>query len=194
MKALNANELLTGDSFAHDLKNLGVQAVGCYLRGDRITKDIVDRLHSVGIKMFSVFERGYPDHVGYFSQQQATIDAGRALAIAEAIGQPEGSSIAAAYDYDATATDISGPLYAYQVKFRQIVKDHGYLAACYGSGLLCRRFVEGGIAHWEWLSGSHGWAGYDDYKDHAAVLQGANATVLGCDVDWDEVRDPAILW
>lgn len=199
MKALNLNENRVMISHAHDLANLGVGAVLVYLRTDRTSKAQIDGFKAVEppkgpLKVGMVYEMGWPTTASYFTIPQAEHDAAHAVAVANLIGAPHGAQIFTAVDFDATESETRGPIAGYQTKFRSVVRDAGYLASVYGSGMVCRILTQIGIAHAGWLSGSTGWAEYEEYKPKAAIIQGKSASVFGFDVDWDEVVDPEVVW
>lgn len=192
MKMIDTPEKTTGK--AHDLKAHGVEAVGVYLRKDRCDKNMIDGLRSVGIKIVSVYEKGFPTKVTYFTASQGKIDGQKAVAFAQSIAQPLGSEIFSAVDYDASPKHM-GQVRAYQEAFQKEVKKAGYLASVYGSGLVCKTLVKLGYAHSGWLSGSKGWAGYKDYEPVAAISQTVlDTTLLGMDVDYNVLRDPSVCW
>lgn len=189
MKAIDVATDTAGH--AHALLDAGIEAVGLYLRQDRCSKAMVDGLALVGIKRFSAFERGFPTSTGYFTLAQAADDAQAAVKFAQQIGQPEGTVIFFAVDFDA---DQLSPILRYFLQVQQIVKRAGYLVGVYGSGRVCDYLVGQGVAHAGWLAQSKGWAGFEAYKTRAAIVQGGEDTLLGFDVDWDEVRDESVCW
>jgi hypothetical protein len=192
MKALDTASPTNGH--AHDLLHLGYQAVGIYLRPDRAPKLMIEGLDSVGVKMFSVWERGEPTSAEYFNAAKGTIDAREAIAYAKLIGMPAGSVIFFAIDYDASDEDLRGPLLDYMQNVHRLARDAGYLVGVYGSGQACEHFIHLGFAHYGWLAGATRWKGYLTYKPKAAIVQGGTRTVLGLDVDLDTIQDPAVLW
>lgn len=175
---------------AHDIQAAGYGAVGLYLRSDRASKAMVDGLHSVGVKCFSVYEKGNPTTPAYFTAYQGIRDASAAIVSAQKIGQPKGSIIFAAIDYDSHPSDVHG----YVVAFHDALKAHGYLTGIYGNGVTIAHFIDLGYCNKGWLSQSKGFAGYAAYKPHAAIIQGPQTTVLGWDVDLDTVVDESVLW
>jgi len=195
MKALNVNSgIMVGH--AHELQSLGFGAVLIYLRSDRVSREMVDGLHSVGIKVGAVYESGLPVSASYFSAAHGQHDANQALIMAKMLGMPNHSQIFTAVDYDASIDDINGPISAYQSAFRMTVggTQGPYLTSVYGSGLVCETLIAKGIAHTGWLSGSTGWAGYASFRPKAAIIQGKSAKVFGFDVDYDTVVDSSVLW
>ena len=179
---------------AHDLAAKGYGAAGLYLSPTRTTKEQVDGLHSVDIKVFSIWEKGNPTSDGYFSAEKGKQDGEAAAAYAKVLGMPSGKPIFACFDYDTSSSAINGVCRDYQEAFRTAVMAEGYLAACYGSGLLCSTYVSAGISHYGFLAQSRGFAGFNDYKSSAAIVQGPSQTILGLDCDLDFIQDESVLW
>ena len=188
LTAFDAAQDTTGH--AHDILNAGYKAVGLYLRADRASAEMVEGLHSVGIRCFSVWERGEPTSAEYFTADQGREDAAGAAAFAASIGQPQGSVIFMAIDYDSQPGDVAD----YVREAHDHLKALGWLMGLYGNGLTLSAFIADGYCHCGWLSQSHGFAGYDDFASVAAIVQGPETTVLGMDVDLDEVYDQGALW
>lgn len=192
MKAIDVATDTTGH--AHALVDAGIEAVGLYLRRDRCSKPMVDGLALAGIKRFSVYEKGFPTTPGYFTVAQGRVDALNALEVAEQIGQPAGSQIFMAVDFDASLNQIGGPIEDYFAVAQKEIKAAGYLCSVYGSGMVCARLVKEGLAHSGWLAQSKGWAGYSGFLAKAAIVQGPETTLLGMDVDTDQVMDASVTW
>jgi hypothetical protein len=192
MKAIDVASDTAG--IAHKLADLGIQAVAFYLRADRASLDMVRGLATVGIKRISIWERGYPTCSAYFTLDQAEKDASAAIAFAAAVGQPKGTEIFFAVDYDASAFDVERTISPYFQRVQAIVKGAGYLSSSYASGLVCRTLLARGFAHSAWLAQSPGWQGYASLWHDASILQGPETTILGFDVDLDDVRNPLVAW
>src|SRR5947199_7182887 len=98
MKAIDSSAKTTGQ--ADNLAVAGYGAVGVYLRSDRCTSAMIAELHNAGLKVWSVYEKGYPTSDGYFSASKGTSDGNAAATFAESMGQPKETQIYAAVDYD----------------------------------------------------------------------------------------------
>ena len=170
---------------------------------------MVEGLHSVGVHLFSIWERGTPTRPEYFTEGQALADARSAVEFAGILGQPKAgpdqieandfpanSQIYFCVDYDASAGDVTGPIENYFKILRQICKSEGYLPSVYGSGLTCSILTNAGLAHSGFLAQSDGWRNYDLFRQshYCAIVQGPQIQVCGFGVDSDEVLDPLILW
>lgn len=140
-----------------------------------------------------VWESGYPTNADYFNKDQGASDGRVAYAYArDTIGQPAGSAIYFAVDYDASKDDIAGPITDY---FDGIVESFraeglgnpGYKVGVYGSGATCRAMIAAGVVDFTWLAQSTGWAGHESFVDWN-LKQGAGTNLCGIDVDTDEAR------
>ncbi len=110
-KAIDCYSPLTPEQ-AKSIKTAGYSVVGRYLgyktRGwDKgMTPQEVKGILAAGLKIFSIWE-GQSTHVGYFTYSQGILDGAHALTEALWIGQPTGTAIYFAVDYDAQPTDMS---------------------------------------------------------------------------------------
>ena len=191
MKALDSSAKTTGK--AKQIKEKGYEAVGVYLRTDRCSQPMIKDLHDNGLKVWSMYEKGFPDHDGYFTAEQGTTDGTRAADFAQLMGQPAGTQIYATVDYnpdskDATGPTINGPISAYMKTFQKAVKAKGYLASVYGSGRTCRILIAKGLAKTGWLCVSGSFAERAAFKPNASIVQ---TSVLSEDWDADTIADPA---
>jgi len=149
-------------------------------------------LSAAGITIVVVWENGFPTTAGYFSQAKGVADATAALALATAIGQPAGSAIYFAVDYDATAADVSGPVTDY---FQGVASVLGaaatqYAAGVYGSGATCQSLLDAGLVTFSWLSQSTGFRGSKTFTAFN-IKQGPEATICTMDADSDTAPDVA---
>ncbi len=172
MKAIDSSAKTTGQ--ANNLAAAGYGAVGVYLRSDRCTAAMIAELHTAGLQVWSIYEKGYPTSDVYFSAAKGTSDGTAAATFAKSIGQPKGTQIYATVDYDPDDSDpnaptISGPISAYMKAFQSAVKPAGYLASVYGSGRTCRILIANGLAKTGWLAQSTGFAEYNVFKPKAGI-------------------------
>lgn len=125
-------------------------------------------LSAAGMRIGVVWET-YGTHPAYFTRAQGLADAAAAYRYArEVIGQPFGSAIYFAVDYDATQADLDGPVSNYFTGVRAglYVAGEGqmqYEVGVYGSGLCCATLIEREQAALSWLSQSTGFAGSKAY-------------------------------
>lgn len=150
------------------------------------------QLLSAGLKIVAVWESA-STHASYFSRLSGVNDSTSAYHQAQTIGQPAGSAIYFAVDYDASGTDIVGPINEY---FRGIAA--GFAAArgdgpgckvgVYGSGAVCQALTRAGLADYTWLAVSSGWA---ESRTFTAwnIKQGEALRSLSFDHDSNEATD-----
>jgi hypothetical protein len=196
MKAIDSSAKTTGQ--ANNLAAAGYGAVGVYLRSDRCTAAMIAELHTAGLQVWSIYEKGYPTSDVYFSTAKGTSDGTAAATFAKSIGQPKGTQIYATVDYDPDDSDpnaptISGPISAYMKAFRSAIKPAGYLASVYGSGRTCRILIANGLAKTGWLAQSTGFAEYNVFKPKAGIVQ---LPRINNSWDGDDIPDPTLvgLW
>lgn len=159
-------------------------------------------LCGAGMRIGAVWESA-GTHAGYFSRQQGLLDAAAALEQARAVGQPAGSAIYFAVDYDATRTDIDGPISAYFGGARLVLSGTAdYRIGVYGSGLCCGAMTDRALASLSWLSQSRGFCGTQAYAQAMRydLIQesGARINIDGAALDIDPdasnpQRDPGLF-
>jgi hypothetical protein len=196
MKAIDSSSKTTGQ--ANKLAADGVGAVGVYLRADRCSVAMLAELHGVGIKVWSVYEKGYPTSDRYFSAEKGNTDGTAAAKFATSIAQPKGSQIYAAVDYDPDDSDPTGPtingrISDYMSAFKAAIAPAGYVASVYGSGRTCRILISKGLAKTGWLTQSTGFAEYKKYKPLAGIVQ---LPRINNSWDGDDIPNPSVvgLW
>jgi len=137
-----------------------------------------DSIVNAGLTIAIVFEdyggahrKGEPEtksHIEDFDPAVATSNAATALARAAQIGQPAGSAIYFAVDFDFQAQSDLNHIVGY---FRVIAdafskQTISYRLGVYGSGLVCKTVSASVPAvEFRWLTYSTGWADTSDYND-----------------------------
>jgi hypothetical protein len=152
----------------------------------------VQRLSSLGLKIVAVWESHSHDPA-YFSYAVGYDDAATAYRQAKKVGQPPGSAIYFAVDYNAPASDIAGTINQY---FRGVAAGLAaagggrseYRVGVYGSGAVCSALRRAGLAQYSWLSNSSAWAGSLSYNDWN-IRQGGRFSSLTINHDANEARD-----
>jgi hypothetical protein len=181
----------------NEIKDSKIDFVARYYRNPAsrwpaLSASEAQRLSSVGVNVVTVWEWHSHDP-GYFSYASGYEDARSAYAQAKAVGQPAGSAIYFAVDYNAPASDISGSIEPY---FRGVAAGLAaagggrseYKVGVYGSGAVCAAIKRAGLAQYAWLTGSTSWAGTLDYNDWN-IRQGGHFSVLSFDHDSNEGRE-----
>ena len=177
-----------------ELKDNRLDFVARYYRSPEsrwpsLTASEAQRLSSLGLKIVAVWE-SHSHHPEYFAYESGYGDAITAYGEAKAAGQPAGSAIYFAVDYDALTLD---PVYQY---FRGIEAGLAtasggspeYKVGVYGSGLVCDAVKHTGLAQYSWLTNSTAWTGSLDYDDWN-IRQSGRLAELSFDNDLDEARD-----
>ena len=145
------------------------------------------KLASLGLKIVAVWEQNSPDPEN-LSYSSGYSDAFSAYKQAKAIGQPAGSAIYFAIDFNAHELE---PAKEY---FRGIAASlraasggrAEYQVGVYGSGAVCDAIKRAGLARYSWLTKATSWDGSLDYNDWN-IKQG-EALPFSFDNDSDEVR------
>jgi hypothetical protein len=176
------------------VKKAGFDTVGIYLREDRSPGSEIESLLDAGFKLFSIWEKGNPTSVDYFSRDKGLADGHAAAAYAAKIKMPTKKPIFTCFDFDAPMSFVKGVGRLYQEAFREAVMDYGYIGDCYGKGLLCEAYVNAGIAHYGFLAQSKGWPGFNEFRNRAGIVQGPATHIAGYDVDLDYIQNVDVLW
>jgi len=182
---------------AQNIKSNGLDFVARYYRtpGSRwpaLSANEAKALSALGLNVVAVFE-SHSHHRDYFSYARGYWDAMQAAQQAKAVGQPGGSAIYFAVDFDARGADIV-PIDQY---FRGITNGLAaagagrpeYKVGVYGSGAVCESLKGRGLAQYAWLTNSTAWAGTMNYADWN-IRQGRPYATLGfINHDSNEARD-----
>lgn len=161
------------------LVNGGFTFVARYLAGSyALTSAEKTIITDGGLYIVSIWEKGSPTSSSYFTTEKGESDATSAIEAADAIGQSSGTPIYFAIDYDASASDVSGPIKNYLQAVKGVFEDQGYPYALglYGSGAVLTYYKN--TFTYTWLAGSTAWRGSSTYTDWA-LKQYANNTAIG---------------
>jgi hypothetical protein len=147
-------------------------------------------LSAAGFKIVAIWE--FHSHKPeYFSYASGYADAVNAYRQARSIGQPAGSAIYFAVDYNAQPPDIYGSVDRY---FRGIAAGLAatggasqYRVGVYGSGAVCAYLKHARLAQYAWLSNSTAWSGYDFPAWNIRQLKPSPSLSFGHDMN--EARD-----
>ncbi|HEY2539020.1 MAG TPA: glycoside hydrolase domain-containing protein [Stellaceae bacterium] len=146
-------------------------------------------LSGLGVKIVAVWE-WHSRYATHFNYSTGYDDAVMAYGQAKAVGQPAGSAIYFAVDFDARSL---APIDEY---FRGVAAglaaasggNADYTIGVYGSGAVCGAIKQAHLAQYTWLSNSSSWAesiGYDDWN----IRQGGRSLPLSFNHDFDETKD-----
>jgi len=142
-----------------------------------LTATEAQALSAAGLSIVTVFQ-DFNNSLKYFSAMIGTKQARKALAMATAIGQPAGSAIYFASDFDPSPADVRGPVMEYFHAVHDELSASAYKMGVYGSGLTCRLIRDAGFAKWTWLAQSTGFREYKAFMPQADLVQAAPARDL----------------
>jgi peptidoglycan hydrolase-like protein with peptidoglycan-binding domain len=138
-------------------------------------------LSQVGLQVATVYQDIHND-IRYFSADLGHESATRALAQAAAVGQPAGSAIYFAADFDPTDAQLGGAVinHFWAIARAFLAAPTHYTVGVYGSGLVCGAIRDAGLATYTWLSGSTGYRESETFRTQAHVVQVApSRTICG---------------
>ncbi|MBV8121251.1 MAG: DUF1906 domain-containing protein [Alphaproteobacteria bacterium] len=148
-------------------------------------------LSSLGLKIVAVWE-SHSRTPGYFSYSSGFSDAMTAYRQAKAIGQPPGSAIYFAVDFNAQGRSFERIDEYFRGIQAGLAAASGripdYAVGVYGSGAVCDAVKAAGLARYAWLSNSIAWTGSIGYQDWD-IRQGGRLPELSFNHDGDEARD-----
>ncbi|MEM7226449.1 MAG: glycoside hydrolase domain-containing protein [Pseudomonadota bacterium] len=159
-----------------------------------LTAEEAQALTAAGLNLVAVFQQRQ-NRASDFSRQIGLRAGRRAHELAaDKVGQPSGSAIYFAVDFDASADEIDTLIKPYFEGVRESLAAEGggtpqYRVGAYGSGLLGKTLTAAGLIELTWLSMSSGFRGTRD-----ALAAGdwhlhqffPATTLLGLGVDFDE--------
>lgn len=195
-RARGIDMALDSRDVAQELKNSGLHFVARYYRSPAsrwpaLSADEARIVSANGMKLVAVWEylSNRPEH---FTYERGYSDALTAWQQARAIGQPPGSAIYFAVDFNAREPYISGAINQYFRGVRAALAAAGggsppYRVGVYGSGAVCSYLRHFRLADYAWLSASSAWFGSRDYRDWN-IRQGPRTTLLSFDHDINETQ------
>lgn len=137
-----------------------------------LTPAEAQQLSSREIGLIAVFQDSN-NSVDLFSTDIGESQAAKALELAAAIGQPAGTAIYFAVDFDPTLANVQGPISDYfnALQGTLATAPAQYVLGVYGSGLTCRVLRDSGLATFTWLSCSTGFREYSTFRPQADIVQ-----------------------
>jgi hypothetical protein len=164
MPAIDASTNVT--AYLPTLAAAGVKAVGRYYSistSKVLTQLEAEAITNAGLSIFVVYEDG--NDPAKFNADLGTSQAGRALACAKGVGQPQGSAIYFAVDFDCTVQQFQRQITPYFHAISAIFAAQGfpYKIGVYGSGLICQGLLAAGLCSYTWLTNSTGFQGYKQF-------------------------------
>jgi hypothetical protein len=169
------------------LASQGVTFLARYYSSRSLPKNLTPKeaadLSKNGISIIVVFE-DRNNSVDYFSAERGAKDAANALTSAASVGQPGGSGIYFAVDFDPTEAQIRGPVTEYFKAVRDIFARAvvHYDMGVYGSGLTNTVLREAHLIKYTWLAAESGFLGYKTFKPQANLVQISAPEIQSCGV------------
>lgn len=148
-----------------------------------------------GLSLGIVYE-GQGDRASAFSRDSGRRDAAYSLGQMKARGQPPGSAVYFAVDFDAVGAQIGNNVLPYFRGVADSLVGSNVVVGVYGSGLVCRSVLDAGLASLAWLSCSMGWSESRAFAKTKrwTLLQHLPKDVAGIDCDANDLRPGAESW
>ena len=181
---------------AQELKGSGLHFVARYYRSPlsrwpTLSPEEANSVSSNGMKLVAIWEylSRKPEH---FTYEKGFSDAITAYQQARGIGQPSGSAIYFAVDFNAQEPYISGAINQYFRGVRAALAAAGggsppYRVGVYGSGAVCAYLKRMQLAEYTWLSASTAWSGSREFGNWN-IKQGLRSPMLTFDHDINEAQ------
>ena len=198
-KALDTYKIADLVKNAPALVKAGFVAAGVYSFAasdfkEKLTQEAAQEICKAGLRLFTIWENGFPTSASYFTATRGTADGAGAVRCARNVGQPSGTTIFFSVDYDAADTDLKA-ITTYFTAVHAKVRAAGYFVGIYGSGSVCLYLTQAGLAGASWLAQSTGFNGYEGWQSKATIVQGPQQTLMGMDVDLDTLAPKsAVTW
>jgi len=198
LRGLDANVELTRHVVC--LKNQGFAFAVRYYNTHNPSKNLLlgeaQALVRAGLQIGAVWEDGSPTKASFFSRAKGVVHGTAAYHMAlDRIGQPEGTPIYFAVDFDASSTEIAGVITDYFKGIRAGFEAIGganprYQVGVYGSGLTCGKLLDSGLVTFSWLAMSTGFRGSRDFARNKLynLIQFLPEDVCDVNVDPDETN------
>jgi len=129
-------------------------------------------LSAAGLQLMTVYQDSN-DRIELFTAALGVSQAAKAIQLATALGQPSGSAIYFAADFDPSPVHVRGPVVQYFHAVHDALAASPFRVGVYGSGLTCRLVRDAGFAEFTWLSQSTGFRDYLSFLPQANVVQAA---------------------
>lgn len=177
-------------SLANHISSQAIKFVARYYSNNlekALGKAEAQELSNAGLSIVPVFEDSN-NSAGVFSTEAGQAQAAVALEQAAEIGQPAGTAIYFAVDYDAELAEVHGPVTDYfnAIKTTFSAAPVQYSVGVYGSGRTCRIIRDSGLAKFTWITGSIGFAEYAAFRRQADIVQLCPSRTLAGDLSIDD--------
>lgn len=163
----------------------------------RLTRAEAEAVIASGASLAVVHQAGGAD-ASSFSSERGRLDAEYALKYAiESIGQPAGSALYFAVDFDCNAAQFQQRVVPHFEAIREVNLGgqfaKQFAIGAYGNGLVLRRLLAQGLCDFAWLSQSLGHAESREFKasNDWTLFQHLPSSLCGIGVDVDELNPAA---
>ena len=182
------------------LKAEGMEFAARYYRRNGATNPFdmerpeAEALSKAGFWLVSVFQN-FGNALKHFTIADAEKDARHALAQAERIGQPIGSGIYFAVDFNPNDFECETVLDYFNTVRLEFMQS-GYGIGVYGSGMVCRKVRENYLAQHVWLTNALGWRETRTFQDWMIKQSLPIKLDCGLEIDPNVATDPveAGMW
>ncbi|WP_095204178.1 glycoside hydrolase domain-containing protein [Mesorhizobium carmichaelinearum] len=145
-------------------------------------------LTAAGVKIVTIWESASAN-VSHFSRTTGLDEGTSAYKQAMLVGQPAGTPIYFAVDFDCSKDALAGSINDYFQAIASAFAAMGngksaYSVGVYGSGRACTWLTAHGLVAYTWLAMSKGWSGYAAYTSWN-IKQGPSDQLLPFDYDTD---------
>jgi Domain of unknown function (DUF1906)/Putative peptidoglycan binding domain len=192
---------LNTTSRLNSLKASGVDTIiRYYTRNTRsarqVTRAEAQAIINAGLKLGIVYQLAGNSPAAFSSTTGAADGKYAFNYAAKTMGQPAGSAVYFAVDYDASAADIRDRIIPY---FRAVADAAGsaegpnYRIGVYGSGAVCQALLDAKLVSLTWVSMSNGFSGTRAFlrSQHWTLHQKLETRVAGMSVDPNELNENA---
>jgi hypothetical protein len=175
-------------------KAAGVAWIGRYFSFNsrkNLTPDEAQAILNAGIDIVSIWEAN-GNLFSSFTEANGLREATSALQQAQACGQPYGTCIYFAVDFDASQSQIISGIIPYFRAVNEILNGH-YTVGVYGSGLVCSQLDAAELVTYDFLAGAMGWQGSRAYSNAhlTEIEQSVNVDPWGFGFPIDQDMAPA---
>lgn len=202
---MKAFDIYAGTQSADELDRFYADGYRCGIHyysntpGKNLTHLSAVGMTAKGFQIASVWEAAGATVDG-FSSDMGQHDGASAVRQAIAVGQPKGSGIAFAVDFDPSLDEITKYILPYFAAVRIACGAAGFLVGAYACGRVLLALYNVGVIDYDWLAGAMGWTGTRGYvtpfpgRTKPAITQGLQMTEEGEDIDPDTVYDERPLF
>ena len=166
-------------------------------REKRLIRSEAEAILNAGMSI-AVVHQAAGDRPSAFSRDIGLADAAHARSFgARMIGQPAGSAIYFAVDFDASQSQVNNLIVPYFQAVREVMQAPDqlprYKVGVYGNGVTLRTLLDREFVEFTWISQSTGFNGSRQFKatNRWTLFQHLPSTICGMDLDVDDINPVA---